>query len=270
MRKVVITPSGRKAYLQLLFQHLASQKNDFDEWHLWLNTVHEPDLVFCRELSARHSWIKTIDLTVPHANGSSIYSFYKNCLDTDTAYLRIDDDVVWLEPDFVAKMFDYRLRHPEFFLVFGNIVNNAVISHIYQRCGLVDSAHGKCMYDCLCGVGWASPDFALTLHTRFLRDIARGTIDRWRCFPEWRLYGYERVSINAISFLGSDIAKISGVVDPDEEPAMACHIPNNLGKICSINGNALCAHFAFYPQRGVLDATDILAAYAKFAPAVEA
>ena len=160
MKRIVVTPAGRQSYLQLLYQHLASQKNYFDEWRLWLNTVHEPDIAFCRELAARHSWIKPVELTVPHAGGHSIHSFYKNCVDPSAAYLRIDDDVVWLEDDFVDKMFDYRLRHPEFFLVFGNIVNNAVISHIYQRCGLVDYTYGNCLYDCLCAVGWASPDFA--------------------------------------------------------------------------------------------------------------
>jgi hypothetical protein len=31
----------------------------------------------------------------------------------------------------------------------------------------------------------------------------------------------------------------------------------------------MCAHFAFYPQRAKLDATDLLARYAELAPPLE-
>jgi hypothetical protein len=268
MRRILITPAGRQRYLELLYRHVLSQKNDFDEWQLWVNTVVPEDVAFCAELARRHSWIKPMPLTVPCNHGSSIFSFYNNCMDPSAMYLRMDDDVVWLEPTFIDKMFDYRARHPEFFLVFGNIVNNAAIAHIFQRAGLIGYEHGSCSFDCLCAVGWGSPEFARDLHVRFLRDISRGAIDRWRCFSEWQLPARERVSINAISFLGADIAKLNADVNPDEEPSMCCYLPEKLGKICCINGNALCAHFAFYAQRAALDATDLLAEYAKFAPGI--
>lgn len=31
---ILITPAGRRDYLQILVKHLIKQKEDFDEWHL--------------------------------------------------------------------------------------------------------------------------------------------------------------------------------------------------------------------------------------------
>jgi hypothetical protein len=268
MRRIVVTPAGRSRYLSLLARHLAAQRTSFDEWHVWLNTDVPTDIQLCRDLAARYSWVKLIPLNTTFNRNFSIHSFFKNCVDPSAMYLRLDDDVVWLEPEFAEKMFAFRERRPEFFLVYGNIINNAVISHIYQRCGLIDYRYGRCGYDCLDGVGWATPKFTQYLHETFLVDLAAGATSRWRCFPEWQLYLYERVSINAVAFLGSDFARFKGAVPPDEEPWLASIYPAAEQKMCAINGSALCVHFAFGPQR-VLPAFDeatLLAQYEKFAP----
>jgi len=35
---IVVTPAGRRRYLEKLVKCLELQKDDFDEWHLWENT----------------------------------------------------------------------------------------------------------------------------------------------------------------------------------------------------------------------------------------
>jgi hypothetical protein len=270
MRRIIVTPAGRACYLRLLSRHLAAQKAHFDEWRVWVNTDTPEDLQYLQELSEKYDWVKLIPLCVPFNRNMTIYSFYKDCLDSDAVYLRLDDDVIWLEANFVSKMFTFREQRKEFSLVFANIVNNAIISHIYQRSGLLDCRHGKCVYNCTDHVGWHSAEFAMYLHEQFLQDLRRGEISRWRCFPEWHLHDFERVSINSISFFGADMVKFDGEVLPDEEPWMACYLPQQLNKIAAINGNALCVHFAFGPQRVApeFDEAALLAQYEKFAPVV--
>ncbi len=268
MRRIIVTPAGRASYLRLLSRHLAAQTKSFDEWHVWLNTDVKSDLQFCAELAAKYPWVRLFPLDVPFAHNYTIYSFFKHCIDSGAVYLRLDDDVIWLEPQFVEKMFAFREKRREPFLVYGNIVNNAVISHIYQRCGLIDYRHGNCGYDCVDPVGWSSPQFAQYLHETFLTSLADGGWEKWRCFPEWQLYFFERVSINAIAFLGTEFARFKGQVPPDEEPWLASTYPAALNQMCVINGGALCAHLAFGPQRAALNfnETILLTQYAAFAP----
>jgi len=37
MKRILVTPAGRKKYLEILFNHLKNLKNEFDEWILRVN-----------------------------------------------------------------------------------------------------------------------------------------------------------------------------------------------------------------------------------------
>ena len=264
MRRIVVTPAGRRHYTSLLFAHLKSQKSDFDEWQIWLNTTNADDIAYFRELERNNPWVVCKPLTVPINGSMSIYSFFKECQDASSVYLRLDDDIVWLEPGFVRAMFDYRLAHEEFFLVYGNIVNNALISHLHFRFGNVQYTRNP-GYACMCPVGWGDADFAKTLHERFIAAVRSGTTNSWK-FKSWNLYDYERVSINCISWLGSEFAKFNGDVGRDEEQWLSVDKPKQLRKPNIIYGGALCAHFAFYSQRDKLDRTNLLQEYTTLQP----
>jgi hypothetical protein len=273
MRRIIVTPAGRQPYLDLLYRHLRAQKNDFDEWHLWLNTNNENDLRYCRDLAAQNSWIKTVDSRIPPNGNAAIHSFFVDYVSPDCAYLRLDDDVIWLSPNFVADMFEYRIAHPEYFLVYANIVNNAVISHIYQRSGVLPAPMAAdktdaISYNVLDRVGWESSAFAHKLHKTFLASLeTHAGIDRWRCFRSWLLYYAERVSINAISWLGADFAKFNGLVGIDEETWLSHDYPVSANRHNIIIGRPVCVHFSFYTQRGhELQHDELLAQYEKLAP----
>lgn len=38
MKRIIVTPAGRKRYMEILSSHLDKQRSDFDEWHIWQNT----------------------------------------------------------------------------------------------------------------------------------------------------------------------------------------------------------------------------------------
>ena len=58
---------------------------------------------------------------------TNIFRFFKYASDPNSVYIRLDDDVLYLEPNFCKKMFNFRIENKEPFVVFGNIINNAVI-----------------------------------------------------------------------------------------------------------------------------------------------
>jgi hypothetical protein len=269
MKRVIVTPAGRERYLQRLLKHLERQKSDFDEWHLWMNTRVASDIAYAEKLAATYPWISTVYLPEKENDPNTEYNNYRICrffpldaVDRDAVYLRLDDDVVWLEPTFVSKMFDYRLSHPEPFLIYGNIINNAILSHLHQRAGLLPRTK-PAGYACMDDVGWRDPVFAEEVHMSFLRS---SSLKQWQHFQRWTLHldEYERCSINAISWTGNEFAAFGGKVGNDEEQWLSVDKPRELGRPNEINGQAVCVHFSFYTQRDHLDATDILEQYDAF------
>lgn len=265
-----------KRYLELLAAHLARQKDDFDEWHLWLNTNVAEDVQYIKELEAKYSgWVRVIQLAEPvtEINNLMISKFYPiDSVDPDALYLRLDDDIVWLQDDFVRSMFVARSDDKEHFLVYGNIINNAIVSYIQQRFGNIE--YGVLTgYQCMDPIGWAEPAFAEQVHRFFLAALdqqADVLLDRWR-FRRWIMHEFERVSINCMSWRGADFAAFGGCVGDmtDEEQWLSCDKPRELNITNVIYGQALCAHFAFSPQRGHLDTTNILEQYARHRPTTQ-
>lgn len=268
LRRVVVTPAGRQRYLEVLFRHLLAQKSSFDEWQVWVNTNVASDVRYMHQLAAAHPWVTLVtragtERSAPNTN--NICKFFDAATDEGAMYLRLDDDVVWLAHDFVETMFAFREAHAQPYLVFGNIVNNAVVSHLHQRNGrLVYPRLGG--YACMDDVGWRDPHYAHAVHTAFLRDAECGDTRAWRAsFTQWHCLSFERVSINAICWLGTDMR--AALPEQDEEQWLAVTRPKQLNRPNVILGAALCAHFAFFTQRAHLDTTDVLARYAALAPA---
>ena len=261
MNKVIVTPAGRKRYLEILFKHLKKQKTDFDEWQLWMNTTNQEDIDYCKDLAAKYEWITAIPLDIPHNGSGSIFTFFKYAMDENSVYLRFDDDVVWLEKDFIKKIFDFRISNVDPFLVYGNIVNNAVIDHIHQRLGAWPADNKEFIgYSCMDRFGWEDSNIAEKKHRNLLPKIKNKNLSKFK-FSSWQLHYYERVSINVISWLGNEFAKFNGQVGEDEEQWLSVEKPQQLGRPNVIFGESLCAHFSFYTQRNHLDKTNILEQY---------
>lgn len=260
MKIEIVTPAGRKRYLEVLFLHLKSQKKDFDRWTLWLNTTNQEDIDFCKQLEKENDWIRTIDLDEAYAGNESISSFFKYAKDKDSIYIRFDDDVVWIEEGFIKKLCRFRIENPQYFLVYGNIVNNAIIDHLHQRIGALEFDNNAISYLCGDDNGWKSSEMAEIKHRNFLKKLSCGKIDSFK-FNKWDLFFNERVSINCISWLGESFLDIDKSID--EEQFLSVDYPKSKGLINTIYGEAVCSHFAFYTQREKLDKTELLSGYKK-------
>lgn len=270
MKCIVVTPAGRRRYMELLYRHLAAQRADFDHWQIWLNTRDAADVQYFLGLQQKHpDWIRCVPCPVPVDGTGTICHFFRACTDPDAVYIRLDDDVVWLEPGFVRRMFEFRRANPQYFLVYGNIVNNVVLSHLQQRFGNLGTQAGVVEFNYVDEVGWKSPDFVRLVHESFLDAATTQGGERlrdWR-FKQWELTNYEHVSINCIAWLGAEMAAFGGRVDVDEETFLAVHKPRELQKKNCIFGGALCVHYAFCMQRDYMDRfTDFLERYRALAP----
>jgi hypothetical protein len=259
MKKIIVTPAGRKRYLEILYEYLKSMKNEFDEWILWVNTNDINDINYMEKLAIENDFIKLqIPLIKPNGSGT-IYQFFSDCANEDSVYLRLDDDVIYIKPNSITDIFNFRMNNEQYFLVYGNIINNGILNHLHQRKGVLDDTF-LFNYDCVDHNGWNNPKATELIHNTFFDKLKNNTIDDF-LLDNWILNRYERCSINVISWLGKEFKKFNGIVDPDEEKWLSTTKPEQIKKPTIIYGNSLFVHYAFFTQRQYIDTKDILQKY---------
>lgn len=262
---VIVTPAGRKKYMEILLKYILKQKNIIDEYRIWVNTTNEDDLIWFNEIGNKYKELVKLEYLPQDVNvdgNRSIYKFFENCIEEDTIYLRFDDDIVWMEDDFIEKIVKFRIENPRYFLIFGNIINNAVIDHVHQNNGVLYSC--KIKNDCLCSNGWGNPVLAEEKHRTFLKNLNNGNINMYRFET---LESVKRISINCICWFGKEFKRFNGIVSREigEEHWLSEVKPSVIRKKNCVFGNAICSHYSFWVQREYLDNTDILEKYAEIA-----
>jgi len=252
---IIVVPAGRRRYLELLIHKIENLREVVDELRLWVNTEDQDDIEYMKKKQS--DFIKLEYLKIPYCNINSIGSFFKNCIDEKTLYVRFDDDIVDVDDlESFKKFLQFRIEHPEYFLVYANILNNSITTYIHQKLGNFDLNMGIVGYNAGDILGLHNPQFAVHVHKQILskklKDFHFGT---------WILYQNEHMSINCISWLGSEFKNFNGEVPQNEEQWLSCIKPAEIQKLNCIFGGFACVHFAFYTQRGFLDNSNLLEEY---------
>ncbi len=256
---VANTAVGRRRYLKyLLPQVLVSDV--VDRYDLWVNTLDKVDIAFFESMAKEFPKLNLI--WQPKGEIDGIYSmadFYPLCQDEDTIYIKLDDDVVWFDPDFFNEICKYRTEHPDYFLVSPLVINNGICNYILQNRGIIKfNQYLTCQgYDPAFYNGY----LAEQLHNWFIEtQLKHGDFHRILSDQPQDI-AMQRFAINAVAWFGKDFKKFGGVLSGDDEEFLTVIYPvrNNLTN--SFDCNTVVSHFSFSAQRAHLDKTDILSKY---------
>lgn len=256
---VVNTAAGRRRYMQYLIPFILSSKC-VDRYDIWINTHNEADIEFFKRVAEKYPIVNLVWQPDGIVNGNaSINAFYKACVEPNTIYFKLDDDIIWMETGLIERMAEFRINNPEYFLVSPLVINNSLSTYLLQLDGKLkldayynsDSSHP---------ILWKSGEFAFELHRWFIENYLRPS--RWEeLHLGKKIMGMTRFSINSILWFGDEMAKFSGEVPGDDEEFMSCIYPTKCGMSNAWNGDAIVAHFAFFTQREQLDKENILERY---------
>lgn len=260
-RVVVNTAAGRRRYMQYLIPYIVSS-DIVDRYDIWVNTHNGADIEFFKRIAARFPVVNLVWQPDGVVNGNaSINAFYKDCIETDTIYFKLDDDIIWMEPGLIEKMVDFRISNPHFFLVTPLVINNSLSTYlleINEKIKLDDYYNASAGHPVL----WRSGIFAQELHEWFLNRYLK--TEKWEELHIGKKeMGMTRFSINAVLWFGEEMRKFGGIVPGDDEEFLSCIYPTRQGMSNAWNGDAIVAHFAFFTQREQLDKVGILEKYGK-------
>jgi hypothetical protein len=276
---VVFTPFGRELTASLLYEYLKRDhaKGIVDEWHLWLNMDKEQvdDAKYAEKLDEENDWIKRIQLAERpyHPKQLNTGLFYKFAQDKDTIYVRMDDDIVWIEEDAIKRLVEARISNPFPFVVFPIIWNNAVCSHYLQLGEQLPGWWGAVGNYCMDPTGWADPFFAENIHKHLLMCIEKDLVDQLYFHTSIQLQMGQQLSVSCFAQFGEEYAKVNGdlgnLTVVEEEGWHTMSKPYELGRPNLIVPNSLISHFSFYHQRSyLLGQTNILERYKELADSV--
>lgn len=274
---VVFTPWGRELTASILHKYLARdhQAGVVDEWHLWMNTDEdqESDRQFGYKLAEENDWIKTFERPegeVLHPKQMNTGRFYIYTQDEDTVYIRMDDDIVWIEENAIKRLAEQRLDNPFPFVVFPIIWNNAVCSYYLQQGEQMPSWWGRVGNHCMDPVGWADHKFAENIHNHLFKVIEEGEVDKLFMHHSIQLPVGHQFSVSCFAQLGSEYAKVGGILGGEEEGWHTINKPYELQRPNMIVPNSIISHFSFYHQRAyLLEHTNILDKYRQLADDID-
>jgi hypothetical protein len=264
-RIIAVTPAGRRRYMACLARYVLAD-DSIDEWHLWDNCRKDSDRLYIRELAGRHQKIRLV--TVDGADGETrnINRFYHYARDADAFYIKMDDDLVYLPPNLGRELYTRAMAERGRSAWWSPLViNNAICSWLLKY-------HSRLRIDAplsasaSCEIGWRNPEFAHSLHSKFLEAAAAGGLDAFRV-GDFDV-ALSRFSINCIGYFGEDAAASGDAFCPlgvDDEEWISAVWPSRTGKPGRILGDILVSHFAFYTQDRELRRSDLIARYYRLA-----
>lgn len=278
-RVVAWTPYGRVRTYSILIKYLERdvRRGLIDEVWAYMNTDpigQEADIAYAHELNERFSWFhlkyrpEGISLgNLPKQRYTGLA--YREMVDRDTVYVRLDDDVVYLADAAIENLVRARIERPSPTAIFPIIINNAICSYFLQVCQKIPMEWGEVKPYCMDPVGWANGPFAVKLHEMLLDHIERGTVEDLYLYQDMPIKRGEEFSVSCFASLGSmyaDLPDGPGVLVPDEEEHWHTQYrPVETGVANIIRGDAIVSHFSFFPQHPFLNNTNLLDRYRELA-----
>lgn len=254
MRTILIITAGRQRYMEKLIPLIIEQKNEFNELQIWENSRHYSDKMYLHTLASKYDWIKLClkpnNRKLTNIGLSSFNLFYDYILEPNCIYIKFDDDIVYIEKELIKKVKFFRLNNPEPPIIYVNTINNGICAHLQQNNGnnLLDDfpelelkANNKL---------WYSPTLAYNIQSKFRKDLNNGEEHKWYVKSK-PITG--RFSINCISWTSDSIPNMKDCETYEDEEWLTVDLPKILNKDNIIFGETVCQHFAYFPQRNILN-----------------
>jgi len=298
MKTIVVTFAGRKMFMEILFPYIKKYEDKIDEYHIYAATKNQEDLDYIEKFSSENKFVKVF-----RAEGGKdpIYLWnecYKNSQEEDAVYLKLDDDIVFIDDHLFSDFLEFRKNNPQYPIIYPMIVNNLYTSWILQekmslefsqktrfneRWDTVKHQISNYLKDnpipdrlvhlipedfVLCPVGWGDVEFAKSVHNKFLECLETNQIGIFKNANDsskgMSLDNHPPASINCCAWLGSGMKEYTAKYGDvwQDEIWLSVYLPILSGQPNYIYFNSIVSHFSYYRQMqgGILE-SNILERY---------
>lgn len=247
--------AGRSEYMRLSASFILSDPA-VDRFDIWFNPYYEEDVGFLEELSETFpEKIKLIKKGKIHKGNFSKF-YIENATDEDTIYVKIDDDIVWMDRGTIGNIAQFQADNPNYFLTSPAVINNAGLVLELIKQGKVHLSLEKithCISD--------ESRLAEVFHRKFIDKIEKTGLEDMYFEPiSFRHY----FSIHMIAFLGKTMKSVTDKYGSfiDDEQWLSYSLPKKIDKDSCLYGKNYIAHL-MYGYQTDLDIKNILENYVR-------
>ena len=258
--------AGRKDTMQILFPLIKS--DIIDEILICVNTKNIDDIAFIDRYTQFNSMFKKV-LIPSHIIGTPAAYTHMFTLMTepDTIYIKLDDDLIYLSPNFFEEVVEFRIKHPEYLCIYPWVINNPLCNWLGGWFNEFRS-QSDCMY-----WTWQDPKYAMMLLSAFadgklpIEHRADYVFDNKDAFYRPEIKFSICPSINAVCFWGRDCKTMNWAGHMPKYGSDEIFLTQGIFKEFGtkrkhiVYSKPVCVHYAFYPQRDTLNVMNILARY---------
>ncbi len=233
---IIVIPGGTKPEIEILLNHLSHEVNYFDECHLWVNTDSKERIDYMQETAKRFPFVQCVyrDFGIKDTI-AAIGMFTDKCV-KDNIYIRLDNDIVFIEHGAIKRLVNFRIKNNDLFLVYGNVINNP-----YNCARCWDTYINKCPSLAYGNEIRCSCDLMLRTHKVFLDNCAN--YNKYYCDSFRYSSTMLTLPINVISWFGNSLKQFGRTVGNEESFLVSRPATNG---VC---GNALFSHLTYACQR---------------------
>jgi len=127
---------GRRQFVDILDcylqRNLAINGGYLDEMLFIVHTSVMQDIDFLRNLVAKVPQYKYVEIE-SYDEDAGYGPLYEGLRENNTIYIKLDDDLVWIDDDAVPRAVHTLIDHPEAHAIAGNIINSAHASWIHYH-----------------------------------------------------------------------------------------------------------------------------------------
>jgi len=261
---ISFTFTGRTEFMRILIPYLVREREASGlKKHVWfLHTDKQEDIDYAIQSTKDYpGFFEVLDTGIRPGYNTHLYqTAYKHFTEPGQVYIKLDDDICFIEKGAIGRLAQFKRDHPEYFMVLANVVNNGICSHLHQKFGALrapDKFTWRQDNNTEIMRGGFDPAVSMCrIHESFFENWKANKLDLYK-FHQWILWEKDFwVSINMFAVMGEELAQMGDKLDKclcSDERFMAEHGPRIVGKNNCICGDALVCHYAFRMQGEVLD-----------------
>lgn len=252
--KIIISIfAGRQDRMSITLEYLKYliESKTIDEIHIFDFTKNENDKLWLKFICANNNVYKYIDIYKNYAEAFNHYINYPK----NTVLIKIDDDIVYIDKYKFDKFIKFRIENPEYFIVFGNVVNNIGCSFLHKEANIIN-------YDFKPENLYHNGLEAEKLHLYFIDNIKNFT-NYFNDEINIIKLG-ERFGIGFMSMLGKDFCHFADINDGElggDEHILTVIKPQQLNRNSCIYLPLLASHLSYHTQDSKMDTKMIIEKY---------
>jgi len=266
MQPISFTFTGRKEFMKILIPYLLRERKASKlKKHVWfLHTNKQEDIDYAIQTTKDYpGFFEVLDIGIRPDYSTHLYqTAYQHFTEPGQVYIKIDDDIVFIEEGALGRLAKFKVDNPEYFIVLGNIINNGVCAHLHQRFGALVAPDFFTWaqdnnYQIVHGIKSDTAETSMVrLHMSFFELWKAKNLDRYK-FYKWGLWEKQFwVSINLFAVLGDDLATLGARLTScaaSDECFLTEEAPALLNKANCIYGDCLVSHYSFRMQNEIFD-----------------